>query len=166
MLPQLPLRLPTTAVDVDAGSAPMQPVARLWLRARPVIQPVAAERRSIAQLHSKEALRAARRALKSRRDACRVERAEERELARLQQRDEAAELARALAAAVAMAAGSACAACGERDACMLELKCGHACLCRECWEADAAGPGAAARRPCAQCGGALERGHAIQLFRA
>ncbi len=121
----------------------------------------------IAQLHSKEALRAARRALKSRRDACRVERAEERELARAQQRAEAAELARALAAAVAVAAGSACAACGERDACMLELKCGHASLCRECWEADhAAGPGAAARRPCAQCGGARERGHAIQLFRA
>ena len=38
------------------------------------------------------------------------------------------------AEAASRALGGACRACGQRDACMLAIQCGHVTLCRECWE--------------------------------
>lgn len=60
------------------------------------------------------------------------------------------------AADMSGAVGGVCRACGECDANMLALRCGHVTLCRECWE----GGGG---KVCRDCGGGCKL--AIQIFR-
>jgi len=56
--------------------------------------------------------------------------------ARAEEGERQAMLRRAARAAEAASAGlgGTCRACGQRDACMLAIRCGHMTLCRECWE--------------------------------
>lgn len=86
---------------------------------------------------------------------------------------------------VSKSMGGACRACGEREACMLALRCRHVTLCRECWEcgggmaegkqpepheahggkgrATGSGGGGGAWAACLECGGECKL--AIQIFR-
>ena len=58
----------------------------------------------------------------------------------------------------ARALGGDCRECGRQRACMLAVHCGHATLCRPCWEVEPA-----ADRTCRECGASCRL--ALQLFK-
>ena len=83
------------------------------------------------------------------------------QLAKEQERDEHAWLADVAKEAEerSRTLGGACRQCGEKDACMLAIRCGHVTMCRECWLA----PKDEAEARCLECGGSCKL--SMQLYK-